>query len=82
MQNQISQLAEKMEYIAKISEDLGNIMDKPDTREGSPAGRLQCPKCSSLKVREVEDKDNVVSFIPKPIYGTKYICTDCKNEWR
>ena len=43
--------------------------------------RITCPSCGSPKVKEVEDKSNIISFIPKPIYGTKFRCMDCTNEW-
>ena len=43
--------------------------------------RNQCPKCSGLKVREVEDKTKIVSYIPKVMYGHKLVCQTCRYEW-
>ncbi len=82
VQNQISQIAEKMEYIGKMSQELGNLLEKPETTDNKGIGRLQCPACSSTQIRELEDKDNIISFIPKPIYGVKYHCIKCGNEWK
>jgi predicted RNase H-like nuclease (RuvC/YqgF family) len=43
--------------------------------------RNQCPKCNGLKVREVEDKSKIVSYIPKVMYGRKLVCQTCRYEW-
>jgi len=43
--------------------------------------RNQCPKCNGLKVREVEDRTKIVSYIPKVMYGHKLVCQTCRYEW-
>ena len=44
--------------------------------------RVECPKCKSLNVKEVEDKSKVVAYFNhKPVYRKKYICKDCTYEW-
>ncbi len=43
--------------------------------------RNVCPQCNGHKVREVEDKTKIVSYIPKVMYGTKMVCTTCRYEW-
>jgi len=43
--------------------------------------RNQCPKCNGVKVREVEDKAKIISYIPKVIYGHKLVCQTCRYEW-
>jgi uncharacterized protein (DUF3084 family) len=43
--------------------------------------RNQCPKCGGVKVREVEDKNKIVSYIPKVMYGHKLVCQTCRYEW-
>ena len=48
---------------------------------GEKGGRSMCPKCKSSKVKEVQDKNVVLAYAPTVIYGTKYRCMDCRNEW-
>jgi len=46
--------------------------------------RRQCPKCFNYdrtKIREAIDKENIIMENPN-IYGFKYICGMCGNEWR
>lgn len=43
--------------------------------------RNQCPKCNGVKVREVEDRTKIVSYIPKVMYGHKLVCQTCRYEW-
>ncbi len=65
---------------------------QPQTRKAPPSrgpsgpirrgGRVVCQACGSSKVKEVEDKTSIISYIPKPIYGTKYRCMDCAHEFK
>jgi predicted RNase H-like nuclease (RuvC/YqgF family) len=43
--------------------------------------RNQCPKCGGVKIREMEDKTKIVSYIPKVMYGHKLVCQTCRYEW-
>jgi hypothetical protein len=43
--------------------------------------RNQCPKCGSTNYREIEDKSKIISYVPKPIYGKKFVCMKCTYEW-
>ena len=46
--------------------------------------RRQCPKCFNYdrnKIREAIDRENIIMQNPN-IYGWKYICGECGNEWR
>ncbi len=43
--------------------------------------RLKCPKCGSSKVKEEEDRNQVIAFAPRIIYGVKFRCMSCRNEW-
>jgi predicted nuclease with TOPRIM domain len=60
----------------------------PQTPAPSPAsptgtGRRLCPNCgaSGFAVKEVEDKSRIISYIPKPIYAKKLVCTKCGFEF-
>jgi archaellum component FlaC len=46
-------------------------------------GRRVCPSCgaSGFAVKEVEDKTRIISYIPKPTYAKKYVCTKCGFEF-
>jgi len=43
--------------------------------------RRVCPNCGSTAIKEVEDKTKILSYIPKPIYAKKNICTKCGYEF-
>ena len=46
-------------------------------------GRRVCPNCGAtgFAVKEVEDRTRIISYIPKPIYAKKYVCTKCGFEF-
>lgn len=45
--------------------------------------RIKCPKCNSYNVIQMPDKSNVITYMSHtPIYGKKYVCQDCKYEWK
>ncbi|MHA1149067.1 MAG: hypothetical protein ACTSR8_12585 [Promethearchaeota archaeon] len=45
--------------------------------------RKQCPNCgaSAFNIKEVEDRTKILSYIPKPIYAKKNVCTKCGYEF-
>ncbi|MGV9199885.1 MAG: hypothetical protein ACOC4M_13830, partial [Promethearchaeia archaeon] len=47
------------------------------------SGRRKCPNCGATgqAIKEVEDKSKIISYIPKPIYGKKNVCTKCGYEF-
>ena len=47
------------------------------------SGRRVCPNCSAsgFAIKEVEDKSKIISYIPKPIYAKKMVCTKCGYEF-
>ncbi len=60
--------------------------DPTSTPSPSPSmgsGRRLCPNCgaSGFAVKEVEDKTRIISYIPKPIYAKKLVCTKCGFEF-
>ncbi|MFX1418713.1 MAG: hypothetical protein ACFE9N_07320 [Promethearchaeota archaeon] len=42
-----------------------------------------CPNCGAMgfAIREIDDKSNVISYIPRRIYAKKKSCTKCRYEW-
>ena len=45
-------------------------------------GRAQCPECGSLKVKDMKDKNRVLSMSGGiAIYATKHVCNECGHEW-
>jgi predicted RNA-binding Zn-ribbon protein involved in translation (DUF1610 family) len=82
IQDEISRLSEKVEAVQKLNQDIGRLVEGANKQGEQGTGRLACPQCGNTKVKEMEDKDNVISFIPTPIYGTKYMCPVCKAEWK
>jgi len=53
--------------------------DNPNNR----VNKRQCPNCGAMgfAIREIEDKSNVISYIPRRIYAKKKSCTKCSYEW-
>ena len=50
---------------------------------GAGSGRRECPNCSAsgFAIKEIEDKSKIISYIPKPIYAKKLLCTKCGYEF-
>ncbi|MHA1340614.1 MAG: hypothetical protein ACTSRZ_10685 [Promethearchaeota archaeon] len=44
-------------------------------------GVIKCPKCGKQNYQEMENKAQILSYIPKPKYGRKYYCKSCRIEW-
>ena len=42
-----------------------------------------CPNCGAtgFAIREIDDKSNIISYIPRRIYAKKKSCTKCRYEW-
>jgi hypothetical protein len=55
----------------------------PVTTTGVGTGRRICPNCgaSGFAIKEVEDKTKIISYIPKPQYAKKSVCTKCGFEF-
>lgn len=45
-------------------------------------GRMACPECGSLKIKDMKDTKNVLRYSGGiPIYKTKHVCVQCGYEW-
>ena len=55
----------------------------PNIDAGFGSGRRICPNCSAtgFAIKEVEDKTKILSYIPKPQYAKKSVCTKCGFEF-
>ncbi|MBY9013148.1 MAG: hypothetical protein KGD70_12305 [Candidatus Lokiarchaeota archaeon] len=55
----------------------------PNIGGGIGLGRRICPNCGAtgFAIKEVEDKSKILSYIPKPQYAKKSICTKCGFEF-
>ena len=55
----------------------------PSIGGGIGSGRRICPNCGAtgFAIKEVEDKSKILSYIPKPQYAKKSICTKCGFEF-
>ncbi len=46
------------------------------------AERIKCPKCGSHRVKQIEDKSRVLSYVAhRPIYAKIYLCGDCGHKF-
>jgi chromosome segregation ATPase len=45
--------------------------------------KRQCPNCgaSGFAIKEVDDKNRILSYIPRRIYAKKRVCTKCRFEF-
>ena len=62
------------------------IEQEPPTFTASTDPRINkrvCPNCGAMgfAIREIDDKSNVISYIPRRIYAKKKACTKCRYEW-
>ena len=62
------------------------IEKQPPTFTASTDPRINkrvCPNCGAMgfAIREIDDKSNVISYIPRRIYAKKKACTKCRYEW-
>ena len=50
---------------------------------GLSTSKRECPNCgaSGFAIKEVEDRSKIISYIPKPIYAKKKVCTKCGYEF-
>jgi len=58
---------------------------KPSATYSSSTGILKriCPQCGAMgfAIKEVEDKNKIISYIPRRIYAKKKVCTKCFCEF-
>jgi len=59
------------------------ISPKPVSEGIGLSGRRICPNCgaSGFAIKEVEDRTKIISYIPKPQYAKKNVCTKCGFEF-
>lgn len=45
--------------------------------------KRQCPNCgaSGFAIKEVDDRNRILSYIPRRIYAKKRVCTKCRFEF-
>jgi ABC-type transporter Mla subunit MlaD len=60
-----------------------SITPTPNITGGIGSGRRLCPNCGAtgFAIKEVEDKSKILSYIPKPQYAKKSVCTKCGFEF-
>ncbi len=71
-------------YAGESSTDKSTELENKQTFIGTSAGRRVCPKCGNKNkalIREMLDKTTIISAYPR-MYGKKYKCGECGNEWK
>ena len=43
--------------------------------------RVVCPHCGSQKINIVPDKTKIISYVPRPVYRKKNVCSQCGFEF-
>jgi hypothetical protein len=76
-----------------VSPELNSIDPNIDMIPSVPIGNVvnfdsesrkrQCPKCGAqgFAIREVDDKTQLLSYLPYRIYAKKRVCIKCRNEF-
>ncbi|MFX1237070.1 MAG: hypothetical protein ACFE8P_05050 [Promethearchaeota archaeon] len=63
-----------------------NYVPRPSATYSHSTGILTriCPQCNAMgfAIKEVEDKSQILSYIPKRIYAKKKVCTKCFYEFK
>lgn len=74
-----SRLAPNPSQVAQLTPTPTTPTPKPITT----TMKRQCPNCfaSGFAIREIEDKTQVISYIPRRIYAKKKHCTKCGYEF-
>ncbi|MHA1521873.1 MAG: hypothetical protein ACTSRK_16980 [Promethearchaeota archaeon] len=44
--------------------------------------RIKCPRCDSTKLKEVEDKTSIISYVPTTTYSKITLCTQCGYKFK
>lgn len=63
--------SEKSDHLAE--EDSENSFSSNELH----TSRLKCPRCGSIKIHQVDDRDKIISYIPTVVYAKKNICSQC-----
>ncbi len=55
------------------------IISDEDTR----INKRKCPNCGAMgfAIKEVDDKNKIISYVPRRIYAKKRVCTKCRFEF-
>ena len=51
--------------------------DKFSESVSRSTARIKCPRCDSTKIKEVDDKTSIISYVPTTTYAKKTVCTQC-----
>lgn len=54
-----------------------SIEDRAAAEVSQQTSRIKCPHCGSIKLKEVEDKSTILSYVPQVVYAKKLVCTQC-----
>ena len=51
--------------------------------DASVTMKRQCPQCRAhgFAIKEVDDRTNIISYIPRRMYAKKRVCTKCMYEF-
>jgi len=62
----------------------GQYMSPPvQLGDASVTMKRQCPQCRAygFAIKEVDDRTNIISYIPRRMYAKKRVCTKCMHEF-
>lgn len=59
------------------------MVSQKDYDNGARVNKRKCPRCGAMgfAIKEFEDKNRIISYIPRRIYAMKKVCTKCFNEF-
>jgi chromosome segregation ATPase len=59
------------------------VLSSLSSEDLSAINKRKCPKCGAMgfAIKEVDDHNKVLSYIPRKIYAKKKVCTKCRYEF-
>lgn len=83
--NKLDQIVDLVDEVKKLLAEYSGgpgAGEEAEEKAASTSARTQCPKCSSLNFKTMEDKSKVIYYHQgAPIYGKKGVCNQCGTEF-
>ncbi len=90
LKTQIQNMTQPLNAPSYSSQQVQPTLTPPQqpTSTFNPQGEIRvnkrrCPECGAMgfAIKEVDDKSNIISYIPRKIYAKKKVCTKCRYEF-
>ncbi|NHJ24821.1 MAG: hypothetical protein EAX89_09615 [Candidatus Lokiarchaeota archaeon] len=71
------------QYTPSILASNQPVLSSISSEDISTINKRKCPNCGAMgfAIKEVEDRNHILSYVPRRIYAKKKICTKCRFEF-